>query len=530
MGNIFGRLFAGVLAAFILSSASAETRTVLTHDTSCDPRKWVHSGDNAKHKCDPVIASCSRGYSGDFSYIDVQSEGSTYRIRCNSGTGSESFLRYGTVHRNSYCPDASWTLTGLTCSRPDCTADQERINGVCVPKCPPGQPRKPDGTCEVPCQVGWEKDAQGVCRKDCTGKIGQSLANEHYYAINNTANYNDCQIKCRTEVDLTGASGVDGSDALRISDGYKIMTDCGYTGRPADDVSPGTMPELAEAEGVKLSPKKPTRPLDCLGSGQGYVQSSSGAVTCVPDSQAPPGQKPAQTKTTSESKTETKEGSGNVTGTAEKTTQTTKNADGTRSTTTIETTSNGDGPNTVTETTETVAPNGEVTKTVTKKTVAADGTETKTGEQTEKAPQDDFCQKNPTSLICKEAEKSVFGGSCEIGFECEGDAATCAIAKASHELKCQGETRGELNDLGDTVISGTDGKVVETIPNELTDLSTAINTGSGGAASCPPLPQIMGKTIEIDSACSILQGLGNAGVALSLLMAGFIVVGGIRGL
>jgi len=46
-----------------------------------------------------------------------------------------------------------WSLSGAVCTRPDCTADQDRnASGVCIPKCADGQIRAEDGvTCRPVC-------------------------------------------------------------------------------------------------------------------------------------------------------------------------------------------------------------------------------------------------------------------------------------------------------------------------------------------------------------------------------------------
>lgn len=49
-------------------------------------------------------------------------------------------LQYVTTYAMGYtCPDASWTLAGTTCTRPDCAAGQFRdAAGVCRDTCPAG--------------------------------------------------------------------------------------------------------------------------------------------------------------------------------------------------------------------------------------------------------------------------------------------------------------------------------------------------------------------------------------------------------
>lgn len=78
---------------------------------------------------------------------------------------------------------------------------------------------------------------------------------------------------------------------------------------------------------------------------------------------------------------------------------------------------------------------GKCTTTTTKSTTDANGvTTTSTNSKTES--KDDFCTTNPRSSMCLDG---VFGGSCEAGFVCEGDAVQCAQAKAAYETKCAWE-------------------------------------------------------------------------------------------
>ena len=175
---------------------------------------------------------------------------------------------------------------------------------------------------------------------------------------------------------------------------------------------------------TKIPPEKPE---DCLNKGQGYIQGSS-SITCVPAEDAPAGQKPTKVET-EDSKTE---------GTPGEDGKPDPGADDYKKTDITTSTENG---KTTTKTKETVngktGENGGV-ECPAGFTLNVDGsTCSKSTSKTE--GQTDFCKENPENAACtgdKEAKESTFGGTCEAGFSCTGDAATCAIAKASHETRC----------------------------------------------------------------------------------------------
>lgn len=73
-------------------------------------------------------------------------------------------------------------------------------------------------------------------------------------------------------------------------------------------------------------------------------------------------------------------------------------------------------------------------------TVTTTVTNTDTGGQqtvttsTQTMDEGTFCQQNPKATICQ--DPTVFGGSCVSGFTCTGDAALCAVARATNEQNC----------------------------------------------------------------------------------------------
>ena len=507
MGNIFVRLLGGVLAAlFVTLSAHAQTNETIPATSFSG---WiVNTGKTYTGKTGLEV--CTAAFDAEWNKATFRHLASWYTTggNCYCERLSDKFT-FSCIGRPTQatlyeCPTGQgWTLSGTTCTRPACTADQERINGVCVPKCASDQFR----------------DSDGQCKKDCTGKQGKTPLDTHFATVGSGSfNHMDCDLKCNKQVAIT--SGPQPDDSVQIVSGY-IQSQCTYTGKP------GTGNAINSGESFTPSPDKPKTPQDCLGNGDGYIQSSTGAVTCVPSSNAPPGQKPVNVTEQTSTKDTTSDGTGTKNTESNTTKQTNSDGSGTQTRTQI--TDNGDGTKTETKTVSTKNKDGSITETVTKTKIAADGTRTQESTNTKTgSDQKTFCQQNPTAAACQDKD-STFRGTCAGGFVCTGDAATCAIAKASHEMKCQGEKRDALNDLGDKVTEGTDGKRVQDIPTQTINLA-AINTGGGGGAACPGLPPLFGQQIDMTTACSILGGLGNAGVALALLMAGFIVVGGIRGL
>lgn len=74
------------------------------------------------------------------------------------------------------CPDSTWTLSGSTCTRPDCRADQTRdSSGLC--SCPAG--KNDTGTmCVTSCPEGYHSFTpdDGRCEKNCIGRQVQGLS------------------------------------------------------------------------------------------------------------------------------------------------------------------------------------------------------------------------------------------------------------------------------------------------------------------------------------------------------------------
>ncbi|MFN7120880.1 MAG: hypothetical protein ACK4NM_02485 [Hydrogenophaga sp.] len=111
----------------------------------------------------------------------------------------------------------------------------------------------------------------------------------------------------------------------------------------------------------------------------------------------------------------------------------------TESTTSKSTTENDGAGNTTTRnesksTTCTAA--GSCTTTTTTTTTVNGGSPT-TSTKTSTLGKGQFCSENPGAKECGDGDGSAFGGSCDAGFICEGDAVQCALAKEVHTQHCK---------------------------------------------------------------------------------------------
>lgn len=433
---------------------------------------------------------------------------------------TEMLCTVGTLSGNQcvgvwQCPDSSWTLQGNQCFRADCPSGTvwNEISQTCR------------------CENGSDVGDNGQCCPQPGEALAQMQKCEVYSTSATTcqsSNENGCAIRCN-QVQFQIPPNITGGDGVQITDGIPALGQmCKYTGSKANAIdrlgSPLEDDEHAK-EDDQTKPKPPPKtPEGCMAAGMGYVTSSTGSTTCVKSGSAgemvknskgsgsesgtgPSGPKPG---TNSESNKSESKGPGGETKSRESVT--TNNADGSKTT----------------KTTETKCVNGVCEKSETIETRDKDGNLVDSNTKKESGTKDDFCVKNPNDLACKKQD-SKFSGDCEKGFVCEGDAANCAVAQATWRLSCDSRKRDDLNDLGDDVIAGNDGMSVSDIPVLSITLQQLPADGPGGACpSLPPLPG--GRVLDTAVACTVLQGVGNAGVALSLLLAGFIVIGGVRGL
>ncbi|KGG93562.1 hypothetical protein P245_10285 [Comamonas thiooxydans] len=130
-------------------------------------------------------------------------------------------------------------------------------------------------------------------------------------------------------------------------------------------------------------------------------------------------------------------------------------------------------------------------------------------------------------------EKGSFGGSCEAGFTCEGDAIQCAIAKKQHMTACTLEdTQNEFYQLFNQNKNKT-GNVTEGLPgnkseNILSRISGIGDDFLGSGAACPADRTIafgFGEvTIPYSTLCPYLELMGRILVVLAALSGASIII------
>lgn len=517
MGNFRDCRFVILFAAFLLIAFPALAETIPATQSNDTVKRYYIGGQQPYAGFASMQESCD-AFGGTFSAPsscgrDVGKPWqSFYTISsawvCPTDYSKPSCITYS-------CPDSSWKLVGNMCEKISCPSGTtwNEISQTC--RCDNGSDVGDNGSC-----CPQSNEAIALMQKCLVFSTTATSCN--------SSDSNGCAIRCNnvTFQKPVGAGG----DSLVINDGLLALGQmCKYTGSKANNIdrlgSNLENEEHGEVDDATKPPPTPKKPENCLAAGMGYVQSSTGSTTCVPSGKggdvvnnskggSTEGGKdsngnPIPGKNTETQKSESKGPNGQTTS---KEVSTTTNPDGSTTTTTRETKCNGSDCVT-TEKVENKDSNGNSTGST---------------EKNQNETKDDFCTKNPNDVACRKND-SKFSGGCESGFVCEGDAATCAIAQASWRLTCDGQKRSELNDIGESVISGTDGKRVSDIPTSMFNIPGL--GADSGAVACPSLPPLPGGlSVDMSQHCGILQGLGNAGVALALLMAGFIIIGGVRGL
>lgn len=196
---------------------------------------------------------------------------------------------------------------------------------------------------------------------------------------------------------------------------------------------------------------------------------------------------------------------------------------------TVSTVTNQDGSTTTTTTRTVNAPGGggqinEVT------TVNKDAAGVITGGSiTSTAPADplkDFCKDNPQAPLCS---KSNFGGACG-AFVCQGDAAACAIARATSEIECQVKERTAQTTLGEQLQAGAD-PLAATLPTSanasIVNVPSSLITTGWLGGSCPPDRVIPfgsnSLTIPLSQLCNAFETLGAMLLVVAMLGAARIV-------
>lgn len=201
-----------------------------------------------------------------------------------------------------------------------------------------------------------------------------------------------------------------------------------------------------------------------------------------------------------------------------------------------ETKDNGDGTQTDSETT--VKCEGGTCK-ITKTSTTTDKTtnsEINSSSVTTTVDKKDFCAQNKSSAQCKDGgdEKGdgKFGGSCDAGFTCEGDALQCAIAKEQHKRSCELHVNESPESKLYEAAKAKTGKATDDLPgNETISLTDRIDTSSALGAGYCPLRDITvdafgySKVLPLSDNCEKIGYVKVFFISFCLLLAVWIVFG-----
>lgn len=193
---------------------------------------------------------------------------------------------------------------------------------------------------------------------------------------------------------------------------------------------------------------------------------------------------------------------------------------------------NGDGTKTNTKT-EVKCENGkcEVTKTSTTTNTTTNNT-VSSSSVTTTVDKADYCSKNSSAGVCKneqgeEEGKGSFGGSCQAGFTCKGDAAMCAMAKEQHKRNCETlEEDKDPSSFFNQVKNGTDSQSAKAMQDNASEINIATQlnkNGYGWSRSCPANTRIdlsfVSGSFEMpfDKLCGPLKIFSDIALAITAL-------------
>lgn len=162
---------------------------------------------------------------------------------------------------------------------------------------------------------------------------------------------------------------------------------------------------------------------------------------------------------------------------------------------------------------------------------------------------DDYCKNNADSAQCKGDSNGdgkdgggSFGGSCEGGFTCEGDALQCAQLREQYKHNCEMMDKDkDANSLSNKALNGTDDKSADALKASASQLEVAGSfdqSGFGWSHACPADSRIPlnfgGVSSELtipysNTVCGPLSVLSLAAVGLVSLGCLVWVVGGKQG-
>ncbi|MFJ5447005.1 virulence factor TspB C-terminal domain-related protein [Methylobacillus methanolivorans] len=308
-----------------------------------------------------------------------------------------------------------------------------------VTPCPTGQVRQADGSCKTPT----------VCTPGCNGVCGTE---QPLTARGTLSCFNGCYYSLG---DAWGLVVSNDNNGKPVKTWWTDVED--NTGVPCD------APEDEQPDGAEDAPEKQDLPdpcpeCDCAKKGMtwgSYTTNGTTTVMCLKP--GTPGGKPVDIAPKPTVKTETPAPT-------------------------------PENPNP--EPTTTITPSPVITitpgsgagsqPTVTETTTNPDGSTTSTSE-----PQEAYCQKNPNAKVCKDADKEegkgTWGGGCG-SWECEGDAANCAMARKIHQDRCddvEGMQQFEnAATQGQRLLHGENDEDVTAYLNREGDGNRTVNVGS----------------------------------------------------
>lgn len=374
------------------------------------------------------------------------------------------------------CPaGAGWTLSGTSCTRPDCLAGQVR-------------------------------DGAGVCVNDCTAGAASS-------ASQYSGQFSGCGVGTATCTKPSVGTArpwpstlCDGTCTITVGAGKATCSSSGtLAGGPISCVFSGTKTGAA-CSGDNGPP--PTYD-PCFGEGK-VAGTISGVPVCT--GEAPKSTESTKTTTTPTSTTET-------------TTRTDCDSAGKCTTTTSSTyTSGGSGPSGTGAGSTTVPGTGPGT--------AGEGKPA----ETEKQEKSSFCEENPDSPLCKSTS---FSGACTASAPaCDGDAVQCAQAAEAWKINCaiRAEPSDAAYTLGKSIAAGGADPVKSPLDPSLLETVNVASIVSGAGAvrtltgSCIP-PQtftVQGHAYTFDTTlfCQFATIVGYLMVAASSVIAIRMVVSG----
>lgn len=196
---------------------------------------------------------------------------------------------------------------------------------------------------------------------------------------------------------------------------------------------------------------------------------------------------------------------------------------------------NGDGTKTTTKS-EVTCENGKCATTTTSTTTnTTTNTTVSSSSSTTTVDKAAYCSQNKTAGVCKDEKgenedgNGSFTGNCDSGFQCKGDAITCAIARKQHGDYCEALKSPEHATY--VAAKAITGKVTADLPgNQTINLMDRFSDGDDfiGAGSCPPdrsISFIYGElVIPYSQLCPWFIILGDILVVVSCIAGARIIV------